>query len=167
MELIIRPFAPDESALFYSNGEKDKELGCIGHLRGDFGSGGKEFWSTWWEHQSELKTQEFKDEFDVFINSLRKQGLLKDRLSMADYCCQHSEAKIPGACGIPMFTDSAWIQTGIAILRAAFPTQETITFMCTAIKNCRNACRKSQRQYRAPHPPLKRKSMSRSGKAHR
>jgi hypothetical protein len=97
MELIIRPFAPEESALFYSDSEKYKEFGCIGHLRGDFGSVGKEFWSTWWEHQSELKTQEFKDEFDDFINSLRKQGLLKDRHSMADCCYQHPEAKIPGA----------------------------------------------------------------------
>ncbi|SHN86450.1 hypothetical protein SAMN02745215_04631 [Desulfitobacterium chlororespirans DSM 11544] len=92
----ITPFAPEESVLFYSDPEKDRERGCIGHLRGDFGSGGKEFWSTWWEHQCELITQEFKDEFDVFINYLRKQGLLKDRLSMADYCYRRPEAKIPG-----------------------------------------------------------------------
>lgn len=95
MEFTFRPFAPEERTLFYSDSEK--ELGYIGHLRGDFGSGGKEFWSTWCEHQSELKTQEFKNEFDDFINSLRKQGLLKDRRSMADYCYQHPEAKILGA----------------------------------------------------------------------
>lgn len=97
MEANLSAFAPEESGLFYSGKEMDGKLGCIGHLRGDFGRSGKEFWSTWWEHQSELKTQEFRDEFNMIINSLRKQGLLKDRDSMADYCCQHPEARMPGA----------------------------------------------------------------------
>lgn len=97
MAYEINAAAPDESFLFYSNAERDKELGCIGHLRGDFGRSGKEFWTTWWEHQSGLKTQEFKDEFDMLINSLREHGFMKDRGSMADYCYSHAEARIPGA----------------------------------------------------------------------
>lgn len=96
MEFTIKPFAPEESTLFYTDSEKEQKFKCVGHLRGDFGSGGNEFWSTWWEHQSKLKTQEFKDEFDDFINSLRKQGLLKDRRNMEDYCDKHPEAKMPG-----------------------------------------------------------------------
>ena len=52
MTFEIRPFSPEEAALFYSNDEKDKELGCIGHLRGDFGHKGREFWHTWFDHQS-------------------------------------------------------------------------------------------------------------------
>lgn len=95
MQFVIVPLMPEEKPLFYS--DSAKEQSCIGHLRGDFGRNGREFWSTWWEHQSNLKTQEFKDEFDTFINSLRKQGILKDRSSMAEYCFAHTDAKIPGA----------------------------------------------------------------------
>jgi hypothetical protein len=97
MAFAINAATPEEAALFYSNAEKGQEFSCIGHLRGDFGRGGKEFWSTWWEHQGDLKTQAFKDEFDVLVNSLRKQGILKDRDSMAEFCHAHPEARIPGA----------------------------------------------------------------------
>ena len=103
MAFAINAAAPEEAALFYSNAEKNKELGCIGHLRGDFGHGGKEFWSTWWEHQGDLKIQAFKDEFNVLISSLRKQGLLKDRSSMAEFCHAHPEAKIPGAWRLDVY----------------------------------------------------------------
>ena len=37
----IRPATSDESSLFYAQSpEKDAELGCIGHVRMDFGHGG-------------------------------------------------------------------------------------------------------------------------------
>lgn len=83
----------DRHHLFYSQEDKDAELGCIGHLRGDFGSSGEEFWTTWWPHCEEYKTQEFKDEFDNLINSLREDDLLKSRSSMASFCakCKGSE----------------------------------------------------------------------------
>jgi hypothetical protein len=97
MAYEINAAAPDESFLFYSNAERDKELGCIGHLRGDFGRSGNEFWTTWWEHVSELKTQDFREKLDLFVNGLREQGLLKDRSSMAAYCYKHQEARIKGA----------------------------------------------------------------------
>jgi hypothetical protein len=43
--------------------EKDAELGCIGHVRMDFGHGGKEFWHTWWPRGDEtLNSPEFKAE---------------------------------------------------------------------------------------------------------
>ncbi len=130
MAYEINATAPEEAALFYSNAEKDRELGCIGHLRGDFGRSGKEFWTTWWEHQSGLKTQEFKDEFDMLINSLREHGFMKDRGSMADYCYSHAEARIPGAWHHDVFgfrLDTA----NIVIISAAFLTPAIITSMFT------------------------------------
>ena len=39
------------------------QTGCIGHLRGDFGSG-QEFYTSWFDHRREYKTDEFKAEFD-------------------------------------------------------------------------------------------------------
>lgn len=97
MAFEISAASPDESVLFYSNQERDKELGCIGHLRGDFGQSGKEFWTTWWDHLSELKTQDFRDAFDGFVKDLQEQGLLKNRSSMKSYCHNHPEAMIKGA----------------------------------------------------------------------
>ncbi len=97
MEYEIQTAAPEEADFFYSNPEMDKELGCIGHLRGDFGQSGKAFWTSWWEHQSDLKTDTFKEEFDDLINSLRENGILKGMHSMAEYCFAHPEARIPGS----------------------------------------------------------------------
>lgn len=67
----LRPASASEAGLFYAiTPEKDAELGCIGHVRMDFGHGGKEFctpgtsavmkvstrrsssrsWERWWTH---------------------------------------------------------------------------------------------------------------------
>jgi hypothetical protein len=97
MEYEIQAAAPEEADFFYSNPEMDKELGCIGHLRGDFGQNGKAFWTSWWEHQSDLKTDIFKEEFDDLINMLRENGILKDMHSMVECCRMHPEARIPGS----------------------------------------------------------------------
>ena len=66
------------------------QTGCIGYLRADMGSNGKGFYSTWNDHYKDLKVQEFKDELDEVINSLRfsdeNGGILKDRNSLSHYC---------------------------------------------------------------------------------
>lgn len=97
MKLNIRPLSKEEATLFYSNDAKDKELGCIGHLRGDFGHRGKEFWHTWFDHQGELNTPEFKADIGTVINELRTHGPLKNLTDMAKYCHNHQEAQMPGA----------------------------------------------------------------------
>jgi len=97
MAFEIRPIALEEAALFYADDEKNKELDCIGHLRGDFGYNGKEFWHSWFGQQDALNTPEFKVDLAVVMIGLRTQGPLKDLRSMAYYCCGHREAKIPGA----------------------------------------------------------------------
>ncbi len=43
----LRPASVEEAGLFYSNDERDEALGTVGHLRMDFGSGGKGFYHTW------------------------------------------------------------------------------------------------------------------------
>ena len=45
---ILCPASLEEAGLFYAQTpERDEELGAIGHVRIDFGSGGKSFYHTW------------------------------------------------------------------------------------------------------------------------
>ena len=86
----LRPASVSEAGLFYAmTPEKDAELGCIGHVRMDFGHGGKEFWHTWWPRGDEtLNSPEFKRELGGVVDELRKT-VLKDLSSMSDYCYDH------------------------------------------------------------------------------
>ena len=71
----IRPLNTDERKYTYAQSSQiDGQTGSIGHLRGDFGSGGKEFFSSWFDHRRDLKTDEFKNELDEVINTLRSEG---------------------------------------------------------------------------------------------
>ena len=83
----IRPATSDESSLLYAQSpEKDTELGCIGHVRMDFGRGGREFWHTWHPRGPEdLNSPAFKAELTEVVNELRK-SVLKDFSSMKAYC---------------------------------------------------------------------------------
>ena len=49
----------------------DAQTGCVGYLRGDFGSSGKEFYSSWFDNMAYLKTPEFQAELDTVVNALR------------------------------------------------------------------------------------------------
>lgn len=84
----IRPLHSDEQKYTYRQGTQiEGQTGSIGYLRGDFGTGGKEFFSSWFDHRRDLKTGEFKSELDEVINALRSEeyGLLKSRTAMAQY----------------------------------------------------------------------------------
>lgn len=77
----------NEHLLFSGNNEHDVFTGCIGHLRGDFGRSGDEFWTSWFDHLAQLNLRPFKDEFDDVINALRKKGhLLCDYDTMMRKC---------------------------------------------------------------------------------
>lgn len=85
---------------FSWSGSFDQDTGCIGHLRGDFGSNGDEFWTTWWPHEFEKegKTPEFQQEFDDLINSLRDKDQevapLSSRKAMAQFCREYPNARL-------------------------------------------------------------------------
>ncbi len=95
----MRPASPEEAGFFYAQTpEKDEEMGAIGHVRIDFGSGGKGFYHTWWPRgPEELNTQEFRDELDKVVNDLR-QGVLKDLSSMRRRCYGSEGAIKGGSC---------------------------------------------------------------------
>ena len=82
-----------EELLFFSDNEHDADLGCIGHLRMDFGSSGKEFHTTWFPHAcSDKMTPTRSAKFDDFINNLR-EDILNDRDGMRKYCRDKDEAR--------------------------------------------------------------------------
>ena len=95
-EYLPRPASPEEAGLFYAMTlEKDAALGCIGHVRMDFGRRGKEFWHTWWPRgPEELNSTAFKEELSEVVNALR-ETVLKDLASMQHYCFEHG-GEIPG-----------------------------------------------------------------------
>ena len=94
-KFILRPASPDEAGLFYSQDpEQDKKTATVGHLRLDFGSSGREFWTTWWPHSKDaLTVPAFKAELDSLVNRLRNCGPLKDRAAMCACCDAHGESK--------------------------------------------------------------------------
>ena len=74
MAFTIRALYPDEQKYTYRQSTQiEEQTGSIGYLRGDFGAGGKEFFSSWFDHRRDLKTDEFKSALDEVINALRSE----------------------------------------------------------------------------------------------
>jgi hypothetical protein len=77
---------------FRLDGDAAKRCGAIGYLRADFGRGGKEFYTTWFDNQAHLKCPDFKHQFDELINSLRDDGQkppFASRSNHLDFCAAH------------------------------------------------------------------------------
>ena len=87
-ELVWKPIEADKADWLYSgNSEQDLERGCVGHLRGDFGNSGAEFWTSWFDHRPDLKSTVFHDELQNVVNGLRKEGgLLRNFAAMSRGC---------------------------------------------------------------------------------
>ena len=72
MDITIRPMIRAERNYCYSWGSHLMAVaGCIGHLRGDMGSEGKSFYTTWFDHQEDIKTQLFKEHLFFVIIKFR------------------------------------------------------------------------------------------------
>lgn len=99
MKLDITLMTPEDRLYVYSQSPRlEVQTGCIGHLRGDFGSG-QEFYTTWFDHQAQHKTDAFKAELDEVVNTLRARdgcGLLAGRTGMDRFCRKHPEAGFEG-----------------------------------------------------------------------
>lgn len=95
----IRPLTETERKYTYTQDMQIQgQTGCIGHLRGDFGRNGNGFFTTWDDHRSQWKTDEFKAELDDVINALRSDeyGLLQNRSAMRKYAAQFPESCFEG-----------------------------------------------------------------------
>lgn len=102
MNFTIRPMTRAERLYCYSeSAQLMAQTGCIGHLRGDMGRDGNEFYTTWDDHSPGLKIQAFKDEFDAIVNALRYDpaygGVLSSRGKLGAYCYNQPDSLIsPG-----------------------------------------------------------------------
>ena len=85
--MTINPATTAERQFTFAHDLPPEQRGLIGHLRGDFGSSGKEFWTTFFDAIPTLKTQAFKNDFDRVINHLRSKecDLLASRRDMIAY----------------------------------------------------------------------------------
>lgn len=88
MDMTIQSMTPIEQYYCYSQSQQlSMQTGLIGYLRADMGSTGQGFYSTWNDFRADLKTEEFKAEFDEVINGLRGDGgFLHDRRSLTCFC---------------------------------------------------------------------------------
>lgn len=96
MDLDMQALTEKEDKYTFSNSMQiSMQCGLIGHLRADMDSDGNGFFSSWEDYRKELKTDEFKDEFDKVINSLREEGdILYNRKALAKYCYSSPQAKM-------------------------------------------------------------------------
>ena len=99
MELNIRPMTKAEHMYCYSQSQQiSMQTGLIGYLRADMDSNGKGFFSTFFDFRDDLKSENFKAEFDDVINALcfddSYGGVLKDRSALGSYCYRNPESSI-------------------------------------------------------------------------
>lgn len=102
IKIHIRPAEKAEQKYAYTLEVDDWGYGCVGHLRADFGSSGREFWSSWADHNPALKTDEFRATLDDVINRLRENEVfhpLKSRTKMSRFCADYPEAAEDGGWG--------------------------------------------------------------------
>ena len=101
MNMTIRPLRAEERKYTYAQSHQlSMQTGSIGYLRGDFGSDGKEFYTSWFNTAESRKIDAFKTELDEAINALRFEErfgpLLADRRHMQDYARGHSDSAFEG-----------------------------------------------------------------------
>lgn len=94
MEISIRPMTQAERTYSYTWGRYVMaQSGCIGHLRGDMDIDGLGFYTSWDDHNPDLKTDEFKTELNAVVNALRfdsaYNGILNNLDKLARYCRAH------------------------------------------------------------------------------
>lgn len=97
----FRPATGQERMYTYAQSQElTMKTGSIGYLRGDFGSSGKQFYTTWFDRVAAWKTQPFKDELDLVINTLRDDpayhGILTGRSEMVSYCATQPDSVMEG-----------------------------------------------------------------------
>lgn len=87
-DFTLRPLTvPERKYTYAQSSQLQGQTGNIGYLRGDFGSSGNQFYTTWFDTRPQWKSDEFKRDLDDVINALRSEeyGLLQSRSQMVRY----------------------------------------------------------------------------------
>lgn len=101
MDMTMRAMNPAERNYCYAQSQQiSMQTGLIGYLRADMDSSGTGFFSSFFNFRADLKTEDFKTEFDEVINALRFDenygGILKDRSALSSYCHGIPESSFGG-----------------------------------------------------------------------
>ncbi len=95
MEMTIRPMEGPEQHYSYAQcPDISSRAGLIGHLRADMDTDGNGFFSSFFNFRSELKSDDFKEEFQEMIDALREDSFLTNRSALKKYCNQHPECAL-------------------------------------------------------------------------
>ncbi len=95
MEMTIRKMEGPEKHYCYAQSQQiSTQCGLIGHLRTDMDTDGKSFFSSFFDFRQDLKSEDFAQDLQEFIDGLRKGGFLKDRDALKKYCGQHPETDL-------------------------------------------------------------------------
>lgn len=138
MDMTIRPLRAEEQKYTFAQSQQlNAQTGAIGHLRGDFGSEGTSFYTTWFDENEALKSDAFKAELDDVINALRFNenygGLLKSRSAMLRYGTAYPdsifEERYTAEYGFRIDTDSY-----VYLLRCN-PVKGDYNFYCWCYQN--------------------------------
>lgn len=85
----------EDKYTFRQSSQISGQCGLIGYLRADMDKDGNGFFSSWNDYRADLKTDEFKAEFDEVINSLREEGdILHSRSALAKYCRETPQSRM-------------------------------------------------------------------------
>lgn len=99
-DFTLRPLTvPERKYTYAQSSQLQGQTGNIGYLRGDFGSSGNQFYTTWFDTRPQWKSDEFKRDLDDVINVLRSEeyGLLQSRSQMVRYGRENKESEMQGA----------------------------------------------------------------------
>ena len=97
MNMDIRPVTPEERKYSYTQSQDIiRQAGCLGHLRAYLDAHGSAFYSCWEDHDPELKTDRFTEEFNAVVDMLRFDErfghALKNCGTLAAYCYSHPDS---------------------------------------------------------------------------
>ena len=98
-DFTLRPMTiPERKYSYAQSSQLQGQTGNIGHLRGDFGSSGDQFYTTWFDTRPQWKSDEFKQDLDDVINALRSEenGLLQSRAVMRSVGWANKDSKMQG-----------------------------------------------------------------------
>lgn len=134
-DFTLRPLTvPERKYTYAQSSQLQGQTGNIGYLRGDFGSSGDQFYTTWFDTRPQWKSDEFKRDLDDVINALRseKYGLLQSRSQMVRYGRENKESEMQGAL-IPLSSASEQIPRNMRSCFAVIQRGATITSTASAM----------------------------------
>ena len=113
MDMTFRAATPAEFLYTADQGmQLEGQTGCIGHVQADAGADGQGFSKTWINHQQNLMTKEFQQDFEDVLNALtndeRCGGLLKSVADMGGFCSAHPESRFEDGAAFGFRADTKW-----------------------------------------------------------